>query len=111
MTLKSITPFALAGLLVTASVGASPAPQAAQEQQAQKPDQKADDEMAGKVRDALKQNQLPAEVSSRIDVAVKDGQVTLTGTVKTQQESDQAQQVAVGIAGSGKVVNSIEVKP
>jgi osmotically-inducible protein OsmY len=111
--LKIFTPIALAGFLMTAPMGASPVPFGAlmMQQEVQAPSQKADNEMAQKVRDALKQNQLPAEASSRIDVMVKDGNVTLSGTVKTQQESDQAQQVASGVAGNGKVTNSIQVKP
>lgn len=108
MRLKTFTTIALAGFLTTATVGTSPYLFAAPPQEANK---SADDEMAGKVREALKQNQLPSAATSRIDVMVKDGNVTLSGTVKTQQESDQAQQVASGIAGNGKVTNSIQVKP
>jgi osmotically-inducible protein OsmY len=112
MRLKTFTPIALAGFLMAAPMGITPILFGAQVQQGvQKPDQKTDDELAAKVREALKQNQLPSQTSSRIDVMVKDGNVTLSGTVKTQQESDQAQQVAAGIAGNGKVTNSIQVKP
>lgn len=112
MTLKTLTPIALAGFLMLTPMGTFAQEAAPQGQQTPgQPGQKADDEMATKVREALKQNQLPAEASSRIDVSVKDGNVTLSGTVKTQQESDQAQQVASGIAGTGKVTNSIQVKP
>ncbi len=111
MRLKTFTTIALAGFLTTAAVGTSPQLFAAPPQEAPKADKSADSEMAAKVREALKQNQLPSAASSRIDVMVKDGNVTLSGTVKTQQESDQAQQVASGIAGNGKVTNSIQVKP
>lgn len=112
MRLKTFTPIALAGFLMAAPMGVAPILFGAQAQQeVRKPDQKADDEMAAKVRDGLKQNQLPSQASSRIDVMVKDGNVTLSGTVKTQRESDQARQVASGIAGNGKVTNSIQVKP
>jgi osmotically-inducible protein OsmY len=112
MRLKTFTPIALAGFLMAAPMGLTPMLFGAPlQQEVQAPSQKTDEEMATKVRDALKQNQLPAEASSRIDVMVKDGNVTLSGNVKSQQESDQAQQVASGIAGNGKVTNSIQVKP
>ena len=111
MRLKTFTPIALAGLLMTAPMIASPLLFGPQQQEAQQADVKADSEMATKIREALKQHQLPAEASNKINVMVKDGNVTLTGTVKTQQESDQAQQVAAGIAGNGNVTNSIQVKP
>ena len=112
MRLKTFTPIALTGFLLTAPVGVAPMLLGAPfQQELQAPEQKADNELAAKVRDALKQNQLPSEASSRIDVMVKDGNVTLSGAVKTQQESDRAQQVASGLAGNGKVTNSIQVKP
>jgi osmotically-inducible protein OsmY len=45
-----------------------------------------------------------------IDVAVKDGVVTLTGTVDTKSLRGKAESVARKVKGVKKVVNNIEIK-
>lgn len=112
MRLKQLTPLVFTGLLLLTPVVASQSHLGVRpDQAAPQPDQKSDDETAKKVREALKENQLPSQATSRIDVLVKDGKVFLSGSVSSEAESDKAEQVATGIAGSGMVTNSLQVKP
>ncbi len=46
-----------------------------------------------------------------IKIITADGKVTLRGPVKTQQERDTIEQIALDIAGKEKVDNQIEVTP
>jgi hyperosmotically inducible protein len=48
---------------------------------------------------------------TQISVTTVDKTVTLSGTVPTQQEKDQAEKVASGVEHVQKVVNNIQVKP
>lgn len=112
MRLTQLTPLVFAGLLVLSPAMAAQSQFGVRTDQAPpQPEQKSDSETAKKVREALKQNQLPSQAASRIDVLVKDGKVFLSGTVASKAESDKAEQVATGIAGSGMVTNSLQIKP
>jgi len=112
MRFTQLTPLVFNGLLILAPALAAQSHSGVRtDQVSPQPEAKSDDETAKKVREALKQNQLPSQATSRIDVLVKDGKVFLSGTVSSKEESDQATQVATGIAGSGMVTNSLQVKP
>jgi osmotically-inducible protein OsmY len=112
MRVTSLTPLVLTGVLLLApAMASSPQVGVYTNQASPQPEQKSDAETAKKVREALKQNQLPSQATSRIDVLVKDGKVFLSGSVSSKAESDKAEQVATGIAGSGMVTNSLQVKP
>ena len=45
-----------------------------------------------------------------LDAATKDGVVTLTGTVETQQQKDKAAKLAKKVTGVKQVVNNITLK-
>jgi hyperosmotically inducible periplasmic protein len=47
----------------------------------------------------------------RIDVAVKDGVVELTGKVKTAKQKDRAEKLTKKVKGVKTVVNRIQVSP
>jgi hyperosmotically inducible protein len=48
--------------------------------------------------------------TSNVQVEVKDGFVTATGTVKTERERMMVEGVLYGIAGTGKYENEVQVK-
>jgi osmotically-inducible protein OsmY len=54
---------------------------------------------------------LDSLVPSTIDVKVRDGYVTLTGTAEWQYQRDEADDVASNIVGALDVFNDIELKP
>ena len=47
----------------------------------------------------------------RIDVAVKEGVVELTGKVKTEKQKDKAEKLTKKVKGVKNVVNRIQVAP
>jgi len=48
--------------------------------------------------------------AQNVKIITQDGQVTLRGPVKTDEERQRVEQIAIGIAGAGKVTNQLEVK-
>ena len=66
-----------------------------------------DDKIAQQIRDALLVN--PYTESYEISVKVKDGVVTLTGTVDSYLEKAEAEYVASGVKGVSKVKNKLDV--
>ena len=44
-------------------------------------------------------------------IITQNGEVTLKGPVRTEQEKESIESKAVGIAGSGHVTNQLEVAP
>jgi len=112
MRLKLLTPLAVAGMLTAGTIALPQEPLGVRpSQESPKPENKADEETAKKVRESLKQNQLPSQATHRIDVLVKDGKVFLSGTVASKEESDRAAKVAGEIAGASMVTNSLQVRP
>ena len=67
-----------------------------------------DDTIYDKVRIALASD---IDVKGgNLKVDVKDGEVTLAGTVESQAQKDKASHIAKKVKGVKKVVNNIEVK-
>ena len=60
--------------------------------------------------DILQALMLDSLVPKTVDASVKDGYVTLTGTVNWQYERDEAEFVASNIVGALDVFNTIEIK-
>lgn len=69
---------------------------------------RSDSELRGFVLQAL---MLDSLVPTTVDAKVKDGFVTLTGTVNWQYQRDEADLVASSIAGLLDVFNEIEITP
>lgn len=93
-----------AALCVTPMVAAPQAPPK-QEQ----PEAREDRELGDKVRTALNEQQISSP-TSKIQVQVKGGVVTLMGEVSSKDVSEKAEEAATRIAGAGKVVNQLQVK-
>ncbi len=66
-----------------------------------------DADIRGDIMQAL---MLDSLVPKTVDASVKDGYVTLTGTVNWQYERDEAEFVASNIVGALDVFNTIEIK-
>jgi len=71
--------------------------------------QMTDDTITDAVRVKLAGDQLVGVVA--LQVAVKDGVVTLSGSVEQKGYKSKAEKIAKGVKGVKKVVNNIEVKP
>jgi osmotically-inducible protein OsmY len=72
-------------------------------------DQKKDDEIYDKVK--LKLAGDPDVKGGALEVAVKDGVVTVRGIVRTEQAKAKANKVAGRVKGVTKVVNELKVSP
>ena len=68
-----------------------------------------DSQEAQVVKQAIKDDQALAAVAKDISVTVKDGAITLTGEVSTEQQSNLASNTAKAIGVVDKVKNHIEV--
>jgi hyperosmotically inducible periplasmic protein len=105
---------ALASQLFAASVGlywlAAPGA-AAQEQPApaiQKMS-KADRQLTAKIRKAVVSDKDLSVEAHNVHISAQDGAVTLTGSVKSEDEKKAVEDKATEIAGSGKVTNELTV--
>ena len=63
-----------------------------------------------RVRTSLFGDQTTTDQNQNITIKVKDGKVSLTGTVKTQAEKDQWEQKAKSVSGVSSVDNQIKVQ-
>ena len=72
-------------------------------------DQKKDNEIYDAVRRRLAGD--PEVKGGALDVAVKDGVVTVTGIVRTDKAKAKAERVAGRVKGVTKVVNELKVSP
>ncbi len=68
-----------------------------------------DTTITSEVKAKLLENSLTKGLA--ISVETFQGQVTLTGAVNTEQQKDQAAQIARSVRGVNKVNNLIQVKP
>lgn len=96
-------PILLTLLLVLALAGCRPAPFSHSEQQNR------DDALAKEVRSALLESRRLN--LSRIDVAVEDGTVYLSGEASNSDSKFEAEHLARRIPGVKSVVNHLEVQP
>ena len=72
-------------------------------------DQKKDDEIYDSVKRRLAGD--PEVKGGALEVAVKDGVVTITGIVRTDRAKAKADKVAGRVKGVSKVVNELKVSP
>jgi osmotically-inducible protein OsmY len=102
---------ALASQLFAASAGlylAAPSLLTAQTPAIQKMS-KADRELTQKIRKAVVADKSLSLEAHNVHIGAQDGAVTLTGTVKSEDEKKAVEDKANEIAGTGKVTNELSV--
>lgn len=72
---------------------------------------KADLELVRQVRQAIVKDKTLSSTAHNCKVITREGAVTLRGPVNSQKEKDTIEQIAVKLAGEGKVTNELVVKP
>lgn len=70
---------------------------------------RADVEITGKIWQRLKSSDLSTDARN-CKINVEDGYVTLHGPVKSEDEKNQIEKIAIEAAGAGKVDNQLEIK-
>jgi hypothetical protein len=70
-----------------------------------------DRDLARQIRKALVDDKSLSTYAHNIKVVVQDGQVTLKGPVRSEDEKRSAEAAATAVAGAGKVTNNLEVAP
>jgi osmotically-inducible protein OsmY len=105
--------FALAAQLFAASAGlyllATPAAAAQEQAPAIQKMSKADRELTAKIRKAVVSDKDLSLEAHNIHISAQDGAVTLTGSVKSDDEKKAIEDKATEIAGAGKVTNELSV--
>lgn len=71
----------------------------------------ADRQLSQKIRNAVMQDKTLSTYAHNIKVIAQNGEVTLKGPVRTQEEKDAIGEKATSIAGEGHVTNQLEVAP
>jgi len=79
----------------------------ADQQKMNKPDR----ETARQIRQSVVKDKALSTYAHNVKIIVQDGTVTLKGPVRSEQEKDAVFSKAVAVAGSGKVVNQLEIAP
>jgi hyperosmotically inducible protein len=70
-----------------------------------------DREISRKIRSAIMQDKTLSTYAHNIKIVTQDGNVTLKGPVRTQDEKDSVETKAVSVAGQGHVTNQLEIAP
>jgi hyperosmotically inducible protein len=102
---------ALASQLFAASAGlylAAPSVATAQTPAIQKMS-KADRDLTQKIRKSVVSDKSLSVAAHNVHIAAQDGAVTLTGTVKSEDEKKAVEDKATEIAGAGKVTSQLTV--
>jgi osmotically-inducible protein OsmY len=102
---------ALASQLFAASAGlylAAPGVATAQTPAIQKMS-KADRDLTQKIRKSVVSDKSLSVAAHNVHIAAQDGAVTLTGTVKSEDEKKAVEDKATEIAGAGKVTSQLTV--
>ena len=71
----------------------------------------ADRETARKIRSALHDDSTLSTYAHNVKVIVQNGQVTLKGPVRSEEEKSAVESKATAIAGAGNVTNNLTVAP
>jgi hyperosmotically inducible periplasmic protein len=71
---------------------------------------KADRHLMQKIRKAVVADKSLSTAAHNVNIASQDGQVTLKGTVKSEEEKKAIEDKATEIAGAGKVTSELTVK-
>lgn len=72
---------------------------------------KADRELTAKVRRSVVSDKTLSVAAHNVHIAAQDGTVTLTGTVKSDDEKKAVEDKAKQIAGDDKVTSELTVAP
>lgn len=72
---------------------------------------KPDREITRQIRRAVVKDKSLSVKAHNVKIDTKDGQVTLKGPVKTEEEKAAIEKAAARVAGKGKVTNELEVAP
>jgi hyperosmotically inducible periplasmic protein len=70
-----------------------------------------DRELTRQIRKALVDDKSLSTYAHNIKVVVQNGQVTLKGPVRSEDEKKSAEAAATAVAGTGKVTNELEIAP
>ena len=71
---------------------------------------KSDVQITASVRKAIMADKDLSTYAHNVKIITKDGQVTLKGPVKSEEEKDKVLAAATSVVDSGKVVNQLTVK-
>ena len=72
---------------------------------------KADRELTQQIRKAIVSDKTLSTQAHNVKILTKDGNVTLKGQVKTDEEKKAIEDRAAGVAGAGKVTSELTVGP
>lgn len=70
-----------------------------------------DREITQKIRRAILDDKSLSTYAHNVKIISQDGQVTLKGPVRTEEEKKSVEAKAVEVAGAGRVINQITIAP
>jgi hyperosmotically inducible protein len=77
----------------------------------QQPNNRSDRDITQQVRTAIVADKDLSTYAHNVKVITQNGQVTLKGPVRSEDEKHAVEQKAAGVAGEGKVTSELTVKP
>jgi len=66
--------------------------------------------LSERVRTTLRSDSTLSPISSQVQVSDQNGKISLTGNVKSEAEKQQIVSKAEEVAGSGNVIDNLQVK-
>jgi len=70
-----------------------------------------DREITQKIRQAIMDDKTLSTYAHNVKIIAQDGQVTLKGPVRTEDEKKAIEAKAIGVAGAGHITNQLSVAP
>jgi hyperosmotically inducible periplasmic protein len=70
-----------------------------------------DRQITQRIRSAVVKDKELSTYAHNIKIITQNGEVTLKGPVRTEQEKESIESKAVGVAGNGHVTNQLEIAP
>lgn len=77
----------------------------------QQKENKTDREITREIRRAVVKDKTLSVKAHNVKIITKDGQVTLKGPVKSEDEKKTVEKAATAVVGKGKVTNELEIAP
>lgn len=77
----------------------------------QQKESSADRDLTKKIRRALTQNKTLSSYARNVKIITQDGQVTLKGPVRSEDEKQTVEHTATDVAGTGHVTNELSIAP
>jgi hyperosmotically inducible periplasmic protein len=77
----------------------------------QQQNNRADRDLTQQVRKAIESDKNLSEYAHNVKVITQNGQVTLKGPVRSEEEKSAVEAKAAAVAGEGKVTSELTVKP